>query len=221
MQLCSSLSTPVLLLGKSHGRRSLVGCSPWGRWESDKTEWLHFHFSLSCIGEGNGNPLWCSCLENPGDGGAWWAAVYGVAKSRTGLKWLSSSNWTFFGIAFLGEWNQNWPFQVCSHCRVFQICWHIECRTFTGSPFRIWNSSAGVPSPLLGLFVVMFPKTHLTSHSRMSGSRWAITSSWLSTWYLHWFFSLLLHWCIEIPTLILFSPVIFAVIMIFLLVHFA
>ena len=83
--------TPVLLLGKSHGRRSLVGCSSWGPEDSDTTERLHFHFSLSCIGEGNGNPLQCSCLENPRDGGAWWAAVSGVAQSRTRLKRLSSS----------------------------------------------------------------------------------------------------------------------------------
>ena len=81
--------TPVLLPGKSHGRRSLVGCSPRGREESDTTEWLHFHFSLSCIGEGNGKPLQCSCLENLRDGGAWWAAVSGVTQSRTWLKWLS------------------------------------------------------------------------------------------------------------------------------------
>ena len=80
------------LVGKSHGRRSLVGCSPWGRKESDTTERLHFHFSLSCMGEGNGNPLQCSCLENPRDGGAWWAAVYGVAQSRTQLKRRSSSS---------------------------------------------------------------------------------------------------------------------------------
>ena len=78
--------TPVLLPGKSHGQRSLEGGSPWGRTESDMTEQLHFHFSLSCIGEGNGNPLQCSCLENPRDGEAWWAAVYGVAQSRTRLK---------------------------------------------------------------------------------------------------------------------------------------
>ena len=84
--------TPVLLPGKSHGRRSLVGCSPWGRWGSYTTERLPFHFSLSCIGEGNGNPLQCSCLENPRDGGAWWAAVYGVTQSWTWLKWLSSSS---------------------------------------------------------------------------------------------------------------------------------
>ena len=84
--------TPILLPGKSHGRRSLVGCSPWGHEESDTDEPLHFHFSLSCIGEGNGNPLQCSCLENPRDGGAWWGAVYGVAQSRTWLKWLSISS---------------------------------------------------------------------------------------------------------------------------------
>ena len=79
--------TPVLLPGKSHGWRS-----PWGLEESDTTERLHFNFSLSFIGEGNGNPLQCSCLENPREGGAWWAAFYGVAQSRTRLKWLSSSS---------------------------------------------------------------------------------------------------------------------------------
>ena len=64
----------------------LLNCSPWGLEESDTTERLHFHFSLSHIGEGNGNPLQCSCLENPRDGGAWWAAIYGIAQSRTRLK---------------------------------------------------------------------------------------------------------------------------------------
>ena len=92
--------TPVLLPGKSHGWRSLVGCSPFGRQESDTTEQLHFDFSLSCIGGGNGNPLQCSCLENPRDRGAWWAAIYGVAQSRTRLKRLSSSSipdlWQFY-----------------------------------------------------------------------------------------------------------------------------
>ena len=80
--LSLSSNIPVLLPGESHGWRSLVGCSPWG----------HFHFSLSCIAEGNGNPLQCSCLENPRDGGAWWAAVYRVSQSRTRLKRLSSSS---------------------------------------------------------------------------------------------------------------------------------
>ena len=71
-------------------------------------------------------------------------------------------------------------FQSCCHCWVFQICWHIECSTVTTSSFRIWNSSTGIPSPPLALFVVMFSKAHLTSHSRMSGSRWVITPFWLS-----------------------------------------
>ena len=84
--------TPVLLPGKSHRWMSLVGCGPWSREESDTTERLHFHFSLACIGEGNGNPLQCSCLENPRDGGSWWAAIYGVAQSQTRLKRLSSSS---------------------------------------------------------------------------------------------------------------------------------
>ena len=84
--------TPVRLPGESHGGRRLVGYSPWGRKESDTTEQLHSHFSLSCIGEGNGNPLQCSCLENPRDGGASWADVYGVTQSWTWLKWLSSSS---------------------------------------------------------------------------------------------------------------------------------
>ena len=69
------------------GRLHSMGLSELGT-----TEWLHFHFSLSCIGEGNGSPLQCSCLENPRDGGAWWAAIYGVAQSQTWLKWLSSSS---------------------------------------------------------------------------------------------------------------------------------
>ena len=84
--------TPALLPGNSHGQRSLVGCSLWGREESDTTERLPFHFSLSCSGEGNGHPLQGSCLESPRGGGAWWAAVYGAAQSRTRLKRLSSSS---------------------------------------------------------------------------------------------------------------------------------
>ena len=76
-------------------------------------------------------------------------------------------------------------FQSCGYCWVFQIWWHIEWSTFTASSFRIWNSSTGIPSLLLALFVVMLPKAHLTSHSRMSGSRWVITPSWLSwSWNL-------------------------------------
>ena len=99
--------TPVLLPGKSHGWRSLVGYSEWAHEESDMTEWLHFHCSLSCIGEGNGNPLQYSCLENPRDRGAWWTAVYGVAQGRTQLKWLSSSSNIQINIQVSQLWAQN------------------------------------------------------------------------------------------------------------------
>ena len=90
-------------------------CSPWGSEESDTTEQLPFHVSLSCIGEGNGNPLQCSCLENPKDGGAWWAAVYGVTQSQTRLKQLSSSSSPkgncFFALNNfgLGKYHRNAP----------------------------------------------------------------------------------------------------------------
>ena len=80
----------------------------------------------------------------------------------------------FFGIGM-----NTYLFQSCGHCWVFQICWHIECSSFTASDFRIWKSSTGIPSPPLALFTVMLPKAHLTSHSRMSGSRWMITPLWL------------------------------------------
>ena len=79
-------------------------------------------------------------------------------------------------------------FQSCGHCWVFQICWHIECSTFTVSSFRVWNSSTGIPSPPLALSIVMVPKAHFTSHSRRSGPRWVITPLWLSkSWrsFLH------------------------------------
>ena len=81
----------------------------------------------------------------------------------------------FFGIGM-----KMGLFQSCGHGWVSQICWHIECSTFTAASFRIWNSSAGIPSPPLALLLVMLPKAHLTSHSRMSGSRWVITPPWLS-----------------------------------------
>ena len=88
---------------------------------------------------------------------------------------LSSLALPFFGIGMKTDLSQS-----CGHCWVFQICWHIECSTFTALSFRIWNSSTGIPSSSLALFVVMLPKAHLTSHSRMSGSRWVITQLWLS-----------------------------------------
>ena len=129
--------TSVFLPGKSHGRRSLVGFSPWGRKESDTTEQPQFHFSLSCIGEGNGNPLQCSCLENPRDGGAWWAAVYGLAQSRTWLKQLSNraavaniiynilSLLNFKHWKHLGRYNENTGF-VARQIWVSTLVWSSE-----------------------------------------------------------------------------------------------
>ena len=88
--------------------------------------------------------------------------------------------WTFFSIVFLWNWNENWDFPVLGPLLVFQIRWYIESSTFTTSCFKIWNRSAGIRSPPLALFVLMLLMDHLTSHSRMSGSRWVSTLSWLS-----------------------------------------
>ena len=130
--------TRVLLPGKSRGQRSLEGCSPLGCWGSDTTEQLHFHFSLSCIGEGNGNPLDCSCLENPRDGGAWWAVVYGVTQSRARLKWLSSSS-RYQEMKRLRSWNQ---FLKISKDMFHKIPWRTECLTSPGIPSGVLRSTA-------------------------------------------------------------------------------
>ena len=122
--------TPVLLPGKSHGQRSLVGCSPWDRQESDMTERLHFHFSLSCIGEGNGNTLQCSGLENPRDGGAWWAAIYGIAQSRTRLKWLSLASKDFtYSNSCIPRKNTTRPMLLISLSFYRWENWHTETLT--------------------------------------------------------------------------------------------
>ena len=139
--------TPVLLPGKSHGRRSLVGYHPWDHKESDMTEWLYFTL---------------------------------LAYEMSAIVWYFEHSLAlpFFGIGMKTD-----LFQSCGHCWGFQICWHIECSTFTRSSFRIWNSLTGIPSPPLALFVVMLPKAHLTSHTRMSGSRWVITPLWLTGFF--------------------------------------
>ena len=96
---------------------------------------------------------------------------------------MSAIVWSFehsLALPFFGIGMKTDLFQSCGYCWVFQIYWHVECSTFTASSFRIWNSSAGIPSPSLALFIVVLPKAHLTSHSRMSGSRWVVTASWLS-----------------------------------------
>ena len=137
--------TPVLWPRKSHRRRSLVGCSPWGREESDMTERLHFDFSLSCTGEGNGDPLQRFCLENPRDGGACWAAVYGVAQSWTRLKRLSSSS---SSIQHKKEWNTDTCHNMGEPWK--HAKWkkpvtkkHVYCSVYTKCPEKanLWRQS--------------------------------------------------------------------------------
>ena len=100
----------------------------------------------------------------------------------------------FFGIEMKTDF-----FQSCRCCWVFQLRWHIECSTFTASSYRIWSSSAEIPSPPLALFIVMLPKSHLTSHSRLSGSGWVITPLWLSWSWIFFFFIVL---CVFLPPLL-------------------
>ena len=103
--------------------------------------------------------------------------------------------WVFFGTDLLWIEMKTDLFQSCHHCWVFQICWHIDCSTFTESSFRILIISTGIPSLPLALFVVMLPKAHLISYSRISGSRWVISPAWLSRSLrpLLYSFSLFLH----------------------------
>ena len=96
----------------------------------------------------------------------------------------------FFGIGMKTD-----LFQSCDHCWVFQTCWHTECSTFTASSFRIWNSSRGIPSPPLSLFIVMLPKNHLNSYCRTSGSKWVTTPSWLSGSWISFLCSSSVHSC--------------------------
>ena len=131
-------------------------------------------------GEGKGYPLQYSGLENSTD-----CIVHGVARVRHNWATFTSLEHSLAlplggALPFLGTGMKIELFQSCGHCWIFQIWWHIECSTFTASSFRIWNSSTVIPSSPLVLFIVMLPKAHLTSHSRMSGSRWVITPSWLS-----------------------------------------
>ena len=137
-------ATPVLLPRKSHGWRSLVGCSPWGHYESDATEWLQFHFSLSHNGKGNGDPLQCSCLENLRDGRAWWAAVYGVAQSRTRLKWLSSSSSSSSNFII-------YVVMSLSHVWCFATPWTVTSKAPQGSPGK--NAGVGCHFLLQGIFL--------------------------------------------------------------------
>ena len=135
--------TPVLLPGGYQGLRSLVGCSPWGWEELGTTGQLHFHFSLSCIGEGNGNPLQCSCLENPRDRGAWWAAVLG--SHRVGHDWCdlaaAAAAWPWdspvnYKLALAKNICHNWATTITM--RAFAICF---CRDWTLCCCSRWPST--------------------------------------------------------------------------------
>ena len=153
--------TTVFLPGESQGRGSLVGCRLWGCMESDTTEGLHFHFSLSCFGEGNGNPLQCSCLENPRDGEAWWAAVYGVAQSWTRLKRLSSSN----SIPMSCRGNGN-PLQYsCLENPIDRGVWQATVHGVS----RVGHDLATKPSPPYLCPLSLEPPSHPLTHPTLLG----------------------------------------------------
>ena len=159
--------TPVFLTGGSHGPRSLAGCSPWGLYELDTTERLHFHVSLSCIGEGNGNPLQRSCLENPRDGGAWWAAVCGVTQGWTRLKRLSSSSRSgmFFILAYYPQVFMSWLYK-----------WgNLKCSAVLFCALNLWSLCRPAVSSV-GMMGVIFSPTTLflvsSSHSACDGYPW-------------------------------------------------
>jgi len=126
------------------------------------------------------NPAWTS-------GSSWftcyWSLTWWILSITLLAYKMSAIVWQFeysLALPFFGIEMKTDLFQSCGHCWVFQICWHTKCSNFTASSFRIWNSSTGIPSSPLALFTVMLPKAHLALHSRMSGSRWVITSLWLS-----------------------------------------
>ena len=112
-----------------------------------------------------------------------WSLAWRILSITLVVSEMNAIVWWFehsLALPFFGIGMKTDLFQSCGHCWVFQICWRSECNTFTASSFTIWNSSTGIPSPPLALFIVMLPKAHLTLHSKMSGSRWVITPSWLS-----------------------------------------
>ena len=148
--------TPVLLPGKSHGWRSLVGYIPWGQTESDRTERLHFHFSLSCTREGNGNALQCFCLENPKDGGAWWAAVYGVAQSRTGLSDLAAAALKLSRVFP----STRWKHQFLGTQPSLWSNSHIHMITGKSIVLTIWTIVGRLMSPLFNMLSAAWSQKH-------------------------------------------------------------
>ena len=139
------------------------------------------------------NPAWTS-------GSSWFTYYWNLAWKILGI-WeceMSTIVQLFehsLALSFLGIGMKTDLFQSCGYCWVFQICWHIQCSTFTASSFRIWKSSSGIPSPPLALFVPMLPKAHSTLHFRISGSRWVITPSWLSGLWISFLYSSSVYSC--------------------------
>ena len=125
------------------------------------------------------NPAWTS---GSSQFTYWWSLAWRIL-SISLLAWDECNcvvAWTFFGIAFLWDWNENWPFLVLWPLLGFSICWYIECSTLTASSFRIWNSSTGIPSPPLALFIVTLQvKTHLTSDSYLALGEWSYHRDYL------------------------------------------
>ena len=108
---------------------------------------------------------------------------------------MSAIVWTFFGIALLWDWNENWPFPVLWPRLSFPSFLAYWVQHFLSLIFRIWNNSTGILSHPLALFIVMLHRAYLTSHSRISGSRWLITSSWLSGWWRSFLYSSSVYSC--------------------------
>ena len=184
--------TPVLLPGKSHGWRSLVGCSPWGREESDTTEWLHFHFSLSCIEEGNGNQLQCSCLENPRDRGAWWAAIYGSHRVRHDWSDLAAAAAAFTYMIYKNTVFCRQPpssslktvlLSLVAASRHYSLLWYTGCRMHGLSSCGAWClvASRHVESsqtrdwthvPYIGRWILIHCSTRKVLQQWTSASQW-------------------------------------------------
>ena len=141
------------------------------------------------------NPSW-----RPGS--SWftyyWSLAWRILNTTLLACEMSAIVWYFedsLALPFFGIGMKTDLFQSCGHCWVFQICWHIECSTFTASSFRIWNNSTVISSPPLALFLMMLSKAHFTSHSRMSGFRWVITPLWLSGSWKYFLYSSSVYSC--------------------------
>ena len=181
-QLCGSLNFGIAFLWDWNENLPFQSCGHWCEWVSEVTQLcLTLCDPMDCS-------LPCSSIHETSQARIleWVAISFSRRSSRPkDLTWVSRTVGRCFTI---------WAAREVGHCWVFQICWHTECSTFTTS-FREWNGSTGIPSPPLVLLVVMLPKTHLTSHFRMSDSRWVITPSWLSGSWRSFLYSSFVYSC--------------------------